>query len=68
MAKITFDDFLKVDVRVGEVIQPNPIRRRENPRSNFGSILDRKLGKNVAPPKSQPTTSLKTLLASKSWG
>ena len=39
MAEITFDDFMKVDIRVGIVTEAEPIQRRVSLQSSCGSIL-----------------------------
>jgi tRNA-binding protein len=56
MSEIGFDDFLKVDIRVGTVVRAEPFPRRASPRSSSGSISGRRSGRRKAPPRSRRIT------------
>ena len=49
---ISFDDFLKVDIRVGASSAPNPSPRRASPRSSSGSISAPRSARRKARPRS----------------
>ena len=52
MSEIAFDDFLKVDIRVGKVIRAEPYPKRESPRSRCGSISEMRLASVKPRPRS----------------
>ena len=65
MADISFDDFLNVDIRVGEVLRAEPYPEARKPAIKFGSVLDLKLVKKRVRRKLQNIINLRCWLGGK---